>query len=161
TGGWRDLFDAAGFAHTRFCDDVWSVEPTPAQAPLAAPAAIGSSLPLVSCLMITYDRLSLAKCAILSFAAQTYPDKGLVVVGDGQARFRRAVERYAAALGLARVRFVHAGPERLTLGRLRNLSIEAAAGEIVCQWDDDDYSHPERLKLQVGELTRADAGACF
>ena len=161
TDGWRDLFDAAGFAHTRFCDDVWSVEPAPAQAPPAAPAIIGAGLPLVSCLMTTYDRLSLAKYAILSFAAQTYPEKELVVVSDGHARFRRSLERYAAALGLERVRFVHAGPERLTLGRLRNLSVEAAAGDIVCQWDDDDYSHPDRLKLQADELIRADAGACF
>src|SRR6185312_16487121 len=111
--------------------------------------------------MTTYDRLSLAKHAVLSFAAQTYPEKELIVVSDGQARFRHALERYARGLGLARVRFVHPGPERLTLGRLRNLSVEAAAGDIVCQWDDDDYSHPERLKRQVDELTRADAGASF
>ena len=161
TGGWRDLFDAAGFVRTRFCDDVWSVEPAPAQAPPASPAVIGTSLPLVSCLMTTYDRLSLAKYAILSFARQTHSEKELIVVSDGSARFRRSLERYAAALGLARVRFLYAGPERLTLGRLRNLSVEAAAGELVCQWDDDDYSHPERLKLQVNELVRADAGACF
>jgi glycosyltransferase involved in cell wall biosynthesis len=161
TGGWRDLFDAAGFAHTRFCDDVWCIEPPPAQAPPASPAVIGAGLPLVSCLMTTYDRLSLAKYAVLSFAAQTYPAKELVVVSDGQARFRHALERYAAALGLERVRFVYAGAERLTLGRLRNLSVEAAMGDIVCQWDDDDYSHPERLKLQVDELIRTDAGASF
>ncbi len=161
TGCWRDLFNAAGFAHTRFHDDVWCVEPAPAQAPPASPAVIGASLPLVSCLMATYDRLSLAKYAILSFAAQTYPEKELIVVSDGPARFRDSLERYVAALGLARVRFLDAGPERLTLGRLRNLSVDAAAGEIVCQWDDDDYSHPERLRLQADELLRTDAGACF
>jgi glycosyltransferase involved in cell wall biosynthesis len=159
--GWHDLFDAAGFAHTRFCDDVWAVEPAPAR-PLSAMArASDAGLPLISCLMVTYDRLSLAKHAIRSFGAQTYPEKELVVVSDGEARVLRALERYVAALGLARVRFVHAGPERLTLGRLRNLSLDAAAGELVCQWDDDDYSHPERLRLQADELLRNDAGACF
>jgi glycosyltransferase involved in cell wall biosynthesis len=159
--GWRDLFDAAGFVHTRFCDDVLAVEPAPAWPLPPAPNVVGGKLPLVSCLMTTYDRLSLAKHAIHSFAAQTYPEKELIVVTDGEARFRRALERHAAALGLARVRFVYAGPERLTLGRLRNISVEAAMGEIVCQWDDDDYSHPQRLKLQADELIRTDAGACF
>jgi FkbM family methyltransferase len=159
--GWRDLFDAAGFARTRFCDDVWAVEPASARPLPPAPNVAGGNLPLVSCLMTTYDRLSLAKHAIRSFAAQTYPEKELIVVSDGEARFRRALERYAAALGLARVRFVDAGPERQTLGRLRNISVEAATGDIVCQWDDDDYSHPERLRLQVDELMRNDAGACF
>ncbi len=162
TDGWRDLFDAAGFARTRFCDDVWCVEPAPARAPPASPAVVGTSFPLVSCLMTTYDRLSLAKHAILSFAAQTYPEKELIVVSDGPARFRGSLARYVAALGIARVRFVDAGSRTaLTLGRLRNLSVDAAAGEIVCQWDDDDYSHPERLQLQADELIRADAGACF
>jgi glycosyltransferase involved in cell wall biosynthesis len=159
--GWRDVFDAAGFAATRFHDDVWAVAPVPLAFELPSAAITGGKLPLISCLMISYDRLSLAKEAILSFAAQTYPEKELVVVSDGEARFRRALERYTAALGLERVRFVHAGPRRLTLGGLRNISLEAAAGEILCQWDDDDYSHPERLRLQAEELVRNDAGACF
>jgi glycosyltransferase involved in cell wall biosynthesis len=138
------------------------VEAAPTRVPMAgAPTVLGAKLPLISCLMTTYDRLSLAKHAIRSFAAQTYPEKELIIVTDGAARFRRSLERYVAALGLERVRFVDAGPERLTLGRLRNLSVEAAAGDIVCQWDDDDYSHPERLRLQAEELLRKDAGACF
>jgi len=158
---WRDLFDAAGFARTRFCDDVWAVEPAPAR-PLPPPPGIsGAALPSISCLMITYDRLSLAKHAIRSFAAQTYPEKELVVVSDGKPRHLHALERYAATLGLERVRFVRAGSQRVTLGGLRNISLDAARGEIVCQWDDDDYSHPERLRLQAEELIRNDAGACF
>jgi glycosyltransferase involved in cell wall biosynthesis len=35
-----------------------------------------------------------------------------------------------------------------TLGALRNLSVEAASGTVVCQWDDDDFSHPTRLAEQ-------------
>jgi glycosyltransferase involved in cell wall biosynthesis len=159
--GWRDLFDAAGFAYTRFCDDVWAVEPAPARPLPAVPAVCGAALPSISCLMITYDRLSLAKHAIRSFAAQTYPEKELVVVSDGKARHLHALERYAATLGLERVRFVRAGSQRITLGGLRNISLDAAAGDILCQWDDDDYSHPERLRLQAEELIRNDAGACF
>jgi glycosyltransferase involved in cell wall biosynthesis len=47
------------------------------------------------------------------------------------------------------------------LGELRNISMEAAQGEIICQWDDDDYSHPERLMVQVGHMMRNSASACF
>jgi glycosyltransferase involved in cell wall biosynthesis len=157
--GWRDLFDAAGFAATRFCEEAWVVEPAPAR-PLPAPAVTGVKLPLISCLMTTYDRLSLAKHAIRSFAAQTWPEKELVVVTDGQPRFLHALKRYAAALGLERVRFVHTGPQRLALGALRNITLDAASGDILCQWDDDDYSHPERLRLQAEEIIRNEAGAC-
>jgi glycosyltransferase involved in cell wall biosynthesis len=163
-GTWRDLFSAAGFAHTRFSDDVWVVQTAPANpAPpkTAIRSAIQPGLPLISCLMVTYDRLSLAKRAISSFAAQSYPRKELIIVTDGEERFRRSLERYVSALALDGVRFVYPGPGRLSLGRLRNMSMDAAAGDVVCQWDDDDCSHPDRLMRQAEELIRNDAGACL
>ena len=49
----------------------------------------------------------------------------------------------------------------MCLGALRNLALDAARGELVCQWDDDDYSHPERLEMQASYLFRQDADACF
>jgi glycosyltransferase involved in cell wall biosynthesis len=33
-----------------------------------------------------------------------------------------------------------------TLGSLRNLDIEMAQGEYVCQWDDDDWYHAGRIE---------------
>ena len=44
---------------------------------------------------------------------------------------------------------------------MRNLALDAAKGELVCQWDDDDYSHPERLETQASHLFRQNADACF
>lgn len=38
------------------------------------------------------------------------------------------------------------------LGQLRNLAIERAKGEYICQWDDDDWYHPERLSYQYNLL---------
>jgi glycosyltransferase involved in cell wall biosynthesis len=35
-----------------------------------------------------------------------------------------------------------------TLGALRNVAVALARGDWVCQWDDDDRYHPERLQLQ-------------
>src|SRR5258706_2540200 len=161
---WHDLFRAAGYAHTRFSDLFWSIEnPTTASEPSGerAPAVLDAKLPKVSCLMVTLDRLTLAKRAIRSFAAQSYQPRELVIVTDGKESFRQALERYVVALGIEGVRFVYPGPERLTLGELRNISMEAAQGDIICQWDDDDYSHPERLVVQTGHMIRNSASACF
>jgi glycosyltransferase involved in cell wall biosynthesis len=160
------LFRAAGFARTRFSDAVWNVEsaepaPEPARVSSQAPAVVNGKLPGVSCLMVTLDRLTLAKRSIRSFAAQRYEDRELLVVTDGSEVFRRALERYVAALGLERVRFFYPEGDGLTLGRLRNISMEEARGELICQWDDDDYSHPERLAVQVGHMLDARAAACF
>ncbi len=163
---WNDLFRSAGFAHTRFSDALWTIvnesagESAQTVTP-AAPAILKAKLPTVSCLMVTLDRLTLAKRSIRSFAAQNYPERELVIVTDGTETFRQSLERYIAALGLERVRFVCPGNERLTLGKLRNISMDAAKGDIICQWDDDDYSHPERLTVQVGHMLRQSAGACF
>jgi hypothetical protein len=41
-----------------------------------------------------------------------------------------------------------------TLGTLRGLSLDVATGEIVCQWDDDDCHHPDRILHQVQQMTR-------
>jgi glycosyltransferase involved in cell wall biosynthesis len=164
--GWDDLFRAAGFARTRFSDALWTAEseeppPPPRRARPEAPAVVKGKLPGVSCLMVTLDRLTLAKRAIRSFASQSYEDKELLIVTDGKESFRRALERYVAALGLDRVRFVYPDEERLTLGRLRNISMGEARGDIICQWDDDDYSHPDRLAVQAGHMLKESAAACF
>lgn len=160
------LFRAAGFARTRFSDDVWTDEsaepaPEPARVSSQAPAVVDGKPPSVSCLMVTLDRLTLAKRSIRSFAAQRYEDRELLIVTDGSEVFRRALERYVAALGLERVRFFYPEGEGLTLGHLRNISMEEARGELICQWDDDDYSHPDRLAVQVGHMLGKSAAACF
>jgi glycosyltransferase involved in cell wall biosynthesis len=111
--------------------------------------------------MVTYDRLTLATRAIQSYADQTYPNRELVIVTDGSLRFKQALERYVAAAGIPNVRFVYPPQTGLTLGALRNLSMAAAEGDIICQWDDDDCSHPERLVAQAGEMLRANARASF
>jgi hypothetical protein len=160
------LFRAAGFARTRFSDAVWNAEsaepaPEPTDARSQAPAVVNGKLPSVSCLMVTLDRLSLAKRSIRSFAAQSYEDRELLIVTDGSEVFRRALERHVAALGLECVRFFYPEGDGLTLGRLRNISMEEARGELICQWDDDDYSHPDRLAVQVGHMLGERAAACF
>ena len=156
------LFRAAGFARTRFSDAVWNAESAePAPVRPQAPAVVNGKPPGVSCLMVTLDRLTLAKRSIRSFAAQRYEDRELLVVTDGSEVFRRALERYVSALGLERVRFFYPEAGGLTLGRLRNISMEEARGELICQWDDDDYSHPDRLAVQVGHMLGARAAACF
>lgn len=154
---WR----AAGYARTRFLDDVLTMRA--AALPLPAPASPrhNGQGPLVSCLMVTKDRVRLAKQAIRSFASQTYERRELVVVTDGQRRYVSALERYVTALGLDGVRFVQPDEPGLPLGRLRNMALDAARGDVVCQWDDDDYSHPERLERQLGHMLEERAAACL
>ena len=158
--GIEGLFRNAGFAHTRFVDEPVTICLPESRPPGTAPAA-KTGFPLISCLMVTRDRLALARRAIRSWADQTYPNRELVVVTDGPGAFRNALERLVKENGLEGVRFVYPEGKDLSLGRLRNISFEAARGEIACQWDDDDVSHPTRLMIQAEHMFRNNARGCF
>jgi hypothetical protein len=55
---------------------------------------------MISCLMVTLDRLALARLAIRSYAEQTYPGRELVIVTNGTESYRSALADYAGELGI-------------------------------------------------------------
>ncbi|MEU0809260.1 glycosyltransferase [Streptomyces sp. NPDC005970] len=120
--------------------------------------ASGSPAPTVSCLMVTKGRLPLAERAIRCFLAQTYTRAELVVVDDGA---DGALEDHVRELADPRIRLHRLPPEGRTLGELRNIAVDLAAGPYVCQWDDDDLYDPERLEVQLAAVLALDATACF
>jgi glycosyltransferase involved in cell wall biosynthesis len=160
------IWRAAGFAATRFLDDVLTLDASATTrveggAPPPARAHRAASAPVVSCLMITRDRLALAKRAMRCYAAQTWPERELVVVTAGSLRYARALEAYALAAGIEQVRVLHEPRAETTLGALRNRSLDAARGEVVLQWDDDDCHHSERIARQLECMRSAGARASF
>jgi glycosyltransferase involved in cell wall biosynthesis len=120
-----------------------------------------ATLPTISCLTVTTNRLILLKQAIACYCDQTYPNREMVIVSAGTPRYNDAIRRHAAALGRSDIRVVPLEGERISLGHLRNLTLDAARGEVLCQWDDDDLYHPDRLRIQFETMTAANAGACF
>jgi len=111
--------------------------------------------PLVSCVMVTGKdeaHYALAELALDSFLWQTYPNTELIIINDGP----KAMDLTNTPAGLqhGNIREVRlpykANPaERLTLGALRNIGLDESKGEWICQWDDDDYSHPHRISMQM------------
>ncbi|KAA3625133.1 MAG: glycosyltransferase family 2 protein [Proteobacteria bacterium] len=114
----------------------------------------------VSCLMITQPgRERFCAQSVASFARQTHRMKELIIVHDGDLEFNRTLHRLTQHLGEKSVRIVREAPRNL--GWLRNRSIELAQYPFVCQWDDDDLNHHDRLALQLRALIQEDAVACF
>ena len=64
-------------------------------------------------------------------------------------------------LGLANVRFIQEPRPDMTLGALRNLAMAQASGDVVCQWDDDDCYHPDRIRAQLAHMLEDGSRACF
>ena len=115
---------------------------------------------LISCLMITKDRLDRVRRSIGDFCQQDYPARELVIVTDGSHAFVSAIKEMIADLGRRDIRIERIEGER-TLGSLRNISVDVADGDLVCQWDDDDRYHPTRLTRQAQLLRENQADACF
>src|SRR3569623_1222007 len=121
----------------------------------------GKHAAMISCLMVTQAaRLPLAALAIGDFARQTHAERELVILHDGGAATDAALRTLAAAFPDAAIRVIDV-PAGHSLGALRNRAVQAASGSHVCQWDDDDRYHPERLRLQWQALLAQNATFCF
>jgi glycosyltransferase involved in cell wall biosynthesis len=115
---------------------------------------------LISCLMPTRQRLEMAKRAIDCFAAQDYTPRELVIVCDGHEE-REPLSEYGAKVRGGTVTVTSVDRGSLPLGSLRNRTTALARGEVFCQWDDDDLSHPSRISTQFAHMQREGADVCF
>ena len=116
--------------------------------------------PLISCLAVTLpvaERFAFLTRSITDYQRQTHSNRELVLVlNGGDPTVAELIRDHVAALRDPGIRVVEPAGS-LTLGALRNISIEHAGGEIICQWDDDDFYHPERLARQFDALGDGDA----
>lgn len=118
-------------------------------------------LPFVSCLMITGKtphHYKLAQRAIVCYLQQTYLSKELVIINTGKPLFNSGGYASLSSLeeakkinisALQTIREIHVKQEKQTLGELRNISMKEAKGDLLLQWDDDDWYSPERITFQV------------
>lgn len=113
--------------------------------------------PTVCAVMLTADRPELARRAVECFRRQTYPAKRLLIWDNG-AEMQPDLEAeddgiYWVAAALARTLRL-----RQTVGGLRNnANCFWTEFPILIHWDDDDYSHPNRIAEQVALLQTSGA----
>jgi glycosyltransferase involved in cell wall biosynthesis len=141
----------------------WEIVPEPGLPPQArafyaarsraVPYGGTPAAPLVSCVMPTFDRRSFVPQAVRYFLRQDYPARELVIVDDGP--------EPVSDLLPADPRIVyHRAGAQMVLGTKRNLACDLARGSVIVHWDDDDWSSPERVSVQVAALTGNGADVC-
>jgi glycosyltransferase involved in cell wall biosynthesis len=91
--------------------------------------------------------------AIVYFQRQDYPNRELVVLDDGDDPIGDLIPNDP------RIRYFRLD-HREPVGAKRNNACELAKGEIIVNWDDDDWHSPTRVSYQVDELERHDAEVC-
>lgn len=110
--------------------------------------------PTVCCVMLTRNRPEMAARAVAAFRAQTYERKRLLVYNTGAKDGNLA----HLAVCMPTLEYWHVPTEaRLTIGALRNEANSEADYDIIAHWDDDDWSHPNRLAEQVALLKSSGA----
>ncbi|MGD2086510.1 MAG: glycosyltransferase [Candidatus Aminicenantes bacterium] len=114
--------------------------------------------PKVSCLMVTANREGFFKRSLLSYCRQNYPNKELIIIDDGDQDLGPLLKDLPAD----EVKYIkiEKNPGNV-LGHLRNISLEKASGDFITQWDDDDWYHPDRLRIQVETLLQGYDACCL
>jgi len=127
----------------------------PSADPVAARrgSALSSPPPFVSCIMPTANRRRFVPTAIACFLAQDYPASELIILDDGEDAVGDLVPTHPA------LRYLRTARHR-SLGAKRNAACDAARGEIIMHWDDDDWYAPDRVRKQVDALCASGAELC-
>jgi glycosyltransferase involved in cell wall biosynthesis len=111
--------------------------------------------PTVCAILLTRDRPEMTARAVRSFRAQAYAKKRLLVLDTGSESTGYlgdydGVTHHWADLSL----------QGWTIGQLRNEANKRAGdADILCHWDSDDLSHPNRIAEQVALLQASGADA--
>jgi glycosyltransferase involved in cell wall biosynthesis len=125
-----------------------------AEQPVVPTETVRGEEPLVSCVMPTADRRALVLRAIGYFLRQDYPNRELVILDDGMDSIADLVPADEPS-----VRYVRLTGRR-TLGAKRNACVEAARGDLLMHWDDDDWMASHRISYQVEALLGEGAEVC-
>ena len=108
----------------------------------------------VSVLMPAYNAASTVATAIESILGQTWTNLELIVVDDDSTdRTWDTIQSFA--LRDSRVIALRHGTNRGTYAA-RNTALAAASGSLLTVQDADDWSHPQRLRLQAESLLQHD-----
>src|SRR4030095_12998465 len=106
---------------------------------------------LVSAILPTKGRSEFAAKALQCFLSQTYANRELIIFDDlNEPSFSNDVQTD----GIYYLRH----DTQLTIAEKRNFCCGMASGEVVCHFDSDDWSAPERIADQVERLKESRKG---
>ncbi len=109
--------------------------------------------PLVSCVMITQGRAAFVRQSIAYFQAQDYPRLELVIVYEQEGDLPSPLPSSppSSPPSVRAIRYHQVAPGQ-SLGAKRNAGVAEAIGQIIVQWDDDDWYAAERVSRQVAPI---------
>lgn len=98
----------------------------------------------MTCLILTRNRRHWLPYAMRCARYQMWPKKEILIVSSGE-----SVSDLTAG-----ARHIHLR-DKPTVGAMRNAGAEAARGDLIAHFDDDDFSRPERLSDSIRRLLQS------
>src|SRR5262245_9559729 len=106
---------------------------------------------LVSVITPTYNRESFLGSALECFLSQDYPNIEWLILDDSTHASKTLQE-----MSRPNISYEHIG-KKMTIGEKRNLLVEKAKGEIIVQFDDDDFYAATYVSTMVAGLDNLEA----
>ncbi|MBA3003067.1 MAG: glycosyltransferase family 2 protein [Desulfurivibrio sp.] len=115
--------------------------------PRALPYGTSSfgAVPMISCIMPTRDRPEYVQQALYYFERQDYSAREMIVL------YEKPEDLPASMPDSSSIRLVKT-PLDGSIGEKRNRGCALARGELIAQWDDDDWYAPDRLSRQAAPI---------
>ncbi len=113
-----------------------------------------ATLPFVSVICPTYCRRDFLPYLLYIYQYQDYPaDRRELVILDDSPQSHEALVAQLTRSAQARenIRYIH-HPERLSLGKKRNMLNDLAKGEYIICMDDDDYYAPDKISYTIKQM---------
>src|SRR5262245_51970448 len=110
-------------------------------------------VPFASCIMPTANRRAYVPHAIDYFLRQDHAARELIILDDGEDPVADLTPDDP------RIRYIRE-TRRRSVGVKRNACVEAARGDIIVHWDDDDWYARDRISRQVRALESTGAEVC-
>lgn len=109
----------------------------------------------VSCLCVTEFRCKQLEFAYDLYRKQSYDNKQLIIVYSGLDKETENFVGKIMAIDTSVLAVRIAQPSQITLGEKRNIGVRAASGSYVCNWDDDDIYHVDRISTSLTALKQS------
>lgn len=97
--------------------------------------------------MPTCNRREFIGAAIECWQKQTYRNRELIILDDGESVKDLVPDD-------KRIQYIF-DPVKRPIGTKRNSCCRHAQGEIICHWDDDDWSAPDRIEFQLAQMRQS------
>lgn len=110
-----------------------------------------NTYPKVSCIMPTKNRKEFVSKAIQHFLKQSYENKELIIVDDGD----KPVDTLIPS-NVSNIKYVSLNAHH-SIGHKRNIANELASGDIIMHWDDDDWMAKGWISTQVNALLHSES----